>query len=98
MKPHFRSYGTIPWMRFGLNLAFFSIASLPVLACTIFVLTDRNRALFFNNEDWLNPKTRIWFVPAGDGYFGCAYVGFDDGYAQGGLNTKGLAFDWVAWV
>jgi len=65
-------------------------------ACTIFVLTDTNRALFGNNEDWSNPKTRIWFVPAGDGHHGCAYVGFDDGWAQGGLNTEGLAFDWVA--
>jgi hypothetical protein len=44
----------------------------------------------------LNFNTRIWFVPAGDGHYGCAYVGFDDGRAQGGLNTKGLAFDWVA--
>lgn len=65
-------------------------------ACTIFVLTDSNRALFCNNEDWSNPKTRIWFVPGGEGYDGCAYVGFDNGWAQGGLNTKGLAFDWVA--
>ncbi len=67
-----------------------------VNACTIFVLTDTNRALFCNNEDWSNPKTRIWFVPAGEGYHGCAYVGFDNGWAQGGLNTEGLAFDWVA--
>ncbi len=68
----------------------------PAVACTIFVLTDGTRALFFNNEDWLNPKTRIWFVPSGPHRLGCAYVGFDDGYPQGGLNTRGLAFDWVA--
>jgi hypothetical protein len=67
-----------------------------VEACTIFVLTDTNRALFCNNEDWSNPRTRIWFVPAGDGHLGRAYVGFDNGWAQGGLNTAGLAFDWVA--
>jgi hypothetical protein len=65
-------------------------------ACTIFVLTDANRVVFCNNEDWSNPKSRIWFVPAGDGHLGCAYVGFDNGCAQGGLNSKGLAFDWVA--
>lgn len=65
-------------------------------ACTIFVLTDAKRTLFCNNEDWSNPKSRIWFIPAGEGYLGCAYVGFDNGCAQGGLNTKGLAFDWVA--
>jgi hypothetical protein len=65
-------------------------------ACTIFVLTDGTRALFFNNEDWFNRVTRLWFVPAGKDHLGCAYVGFDNGWAQGGINTAGLAFDWVA--
>lgn len=86
----------IPLLQFGFNLALFSLICVPVYACTIFVLTDGKKVLFFNNEDWSNSKTRIWFVPAGDGYYGCAYLGFDDGWAQGGLNTKGLAFDWVA--
>ncbi len=71
-------------------------AAPPGRACTIFVLTDADRTLFFNNEDWSNPAARLWFVPAGPGYLGCAYVGFDDGWAQGGVNTAGLAFDWVA--
>jgi hypothetical protein len=64
-------------------------------ACTIFVLTDGHRVLFCNNEDWTNPNTRIWFVPAGTGYYGCVYVGYDDGWARGGMNTEGLACDWV---
>ena len=71
------------------------IASLPAHACTIFVLTDTNHALFCNNEDWNNTNSRVWFQPAGDGYYGAVYVGFDNGYAMGGLNTEGLAFDWV---
>jgi len=69
------------------------LCCLPTQACTIFVLTDTNHALFCNNEDWLDLKTRIWFEPAGDGYFGAAYVGFDG--VMGGVNTEGLAFDWV---
>ena len=64
-------------------------------ACTIFVLTDGHRVLFCNNEDWTNPNTRIWFVPAGTGYYGCVYVGYNDGWARGGMNTEGLACDWV---
>jgi len=87
---------TIPAMGLGVALAFLAYIGVPVQACTIFVLTDANQALFCNNEDWSNPKTRIWFVPAGKDYYGCAYVGFDNGWAQGGLNTEGLAFDWVA--
>ncbi len=65
-------------------------------ACTVFVLTDAGQVLFCNNEDFSNPSTRLWFVPAGKDHLGCAYVGFDDGWAQGGVNTAGLAFDWVA--
>lgn len=72
------------------------LGSMLVQACTIFVLTDTNRALFCNNEDWSDTNTRIWFMPAGEGYYGAAYVGFNNGWAQGGLNTEGLAFDWVA--
>ena len=64
-------------------------------ACTIFVLTDGRQVLFCNNEDWTNPATRIWFVPAGAGCPGCVYVGYDDGWARGGMNTEGLACDWV---
>jgi hypothetical protein len=63
-------------------------------ACTVFVLTDTNRTLFCNNEDWTNQNTRIWFV-TGDGHYGRVYVGFNDGWAQGGMNTEGLAFGWV---
>ena len=47
-------------------------------ACTIFVLADSNHAFFFNNEDWSNPVTRIWFAPAGTNYFAAVYVGFDN--------------------
>jgi hypothetical protein len=64
-------------------------------ACTVFVLTDGHNTLFCNNEDWSNPQARIWFVPSAAGR-GCAYVGFDDNWAQGGINSDGLAFDWVA--
>src|SRR5262245_1708186 len=80
----------------ALALALFAVAVPPARACSIFVLTDGRRVLFCNNEDWSNPKTRIWFVPGGSGRHGCVYVGFDDDWAQGGMNTKGLAFDWVA--
>jgi hypothetical protein len=80
---------------------FFAIAAILLAradvarACTIAVLTDGRQTLFCNNEDWSDPDARIWFVPA-DGRPGAAFVGFGNGWAQGGLNTEGLAFDWVA--
>ncbi len=68
----------------------------PAEACTIFVLTNGRRAFFANNEDWSDPRTRIWFVPETEARHGCVFVGFQNHWAQGGMNTKGLAFDWVA--
>jgi hypothetical protein len=68
----------------------------PARGCTIFVLTDGERTLFFNNEDWSNPVSRVWFVPAPEGFHSCVYVGFDNNGSEGGMNSAGLAFDWVA--
>lgn len=96
MKQHVHLSKRILLIRFGLTVALITSIPLPIHACTIFVLTDADQTLFCNNEDYSNPVTRIWFVPAGDGFYGCVYIGFDDGWAQGGLNTEGLAFDWVA--
>ena len=79
----------------GVTLILLFVIASTLQACTICVLTDDTAMLFCNTEDWSNPKTRIWFVPGGEEYFGCAYVGFDNGWAQGGFNTKGLAYDWV---
>jgi hypothetical protein len=85
----------IPLARFLLAMILTISFVRPSSACTIFVLTDGRRALFCNSEDWTNPATRIWFVPAGTGYYGCVYVGYNDGWARGGMNTEGLACDWV---
>jgi hypothetical protein len=55
--------------------------AVSVQACMTFVLTDTNRELFCNNEDWANPMTRIWFVPAREDRYGCAYVvSIDDSF------------------
>ena len=95
MKTHTRFSGVV-LRKFTFFLTGFFLVSAVVQACTIFVLTDTNRVLFCNNEDWSDFGTRIWFVPGKSGSNGCAYVGFTNGWEQGGLNTEGLAFDWVA--
>jgi len=96
MDRYIKLFDKIHLIGLAFTLLLAAFISVPASSCTIFVLTNGQQVLFCNNEDWSNPKTRIWFVAAGDGHYGCAYVGFDDGWAQGGLNTKGLAFDWVA--
>lgn len=65
-------------------------------ACTIVLLTDGKNALFCNNEDWSDPKTRVWFIPGDEARHGCVFIGFENGWGQGGMNTEGLAYDWVA--
>jgi len=62
-------------------------------SCTIFTVSDGETVLFGNNEDYTNPKTFYWVVPAGKGNYGGVYFGFDDLQAQGGINEKGLCYD-----
>ncbi len=65
-------------------------------SCTIFTVSRGEKVLFGNNEDYTNPKTFYWVVPAGDGNYGGVYFGFDDLWPQGGINEKGLCYDWNA--
>jgi hypothetical protein len=84
-------------IKLALALAFSVLLSLPARPCTIFLLTDTNHVLFCNNEDWFKTNATIWFVPAeAPTRYGCVYVGFADGFPQGGMNTEGLASDWVS--
>jgi hypothetical protein len=64
--------------------------------CTVFVAANDQVALAGNNEDWKNPFTRLWFIPAGEGTFGQMYIGYDDDLLQGGMNDQGLFFDTLA--
>jgi uncharacterized protein (TIGR03435 family) len=66
------------------------------VACTGFCATGGGQVLVGNNEDYNNPRTKIWFVPAKEGTFGRLYVGFDDLWPQGGMNERGLWFDGYA--
>lgn len=60
--------------------------------CTIVMVAKGKIVLAGNNEDFKNPKTKIWFIPASDVEYGRVYVG-DDGYVQGGMNDQGLFID-----
>ncbi|MBN2131226.1 MAG: hypothetical protein JW741_17130 [Sedimentisphaerales bacterium] len=65
-------------------------------ACTAFLATDGDVVLAGNNEDYVNPRTKVRFVPAEEGRYGRIYFGFDDLYPQGGMNERGLFFDGFA--
>jgi len=76
----------------GLGLLCAALAS----ACTAFCASSNGQVLVGNNEDFGNPRSRVWFVPAEKGSYGRVLVGFDNGFAQGGMNEKGLMFDGFA--
>lgn len=61
--------------------------------CTVVYASDGTVALGGNNEDYINPRTRVWFIPGEEGGYGRVYFGFDDYHAQGGMNEAGLFFD-----
>jgi len=65
-------------------------------ACTAFLATQGDTVLVGNNEDYFNPRTQVWFVPAEGGKLGRVYFGFDDFNPQGGMNERGLFFDGFA--
>jgi hypothetical protein len=68
----------------------------PDQGCTVIYATDGELMLGGNNEDWRNPLTKVWFIPAEAGSFGLVYFGFQDYYHQGGMNDQGLFFDGLA--
>lgn len=70
--------------------------ALDVSACTIFYFVHNGNMYFCNNEDWSNPDTEIRFHPASNGKYAWVYFGFSNNWAQGGVNEKGLCWDWVA--
>jgi len=67
-----------------------------VHACTAFMMSDGERVLVGNNEDYKIPHTRVWFVPAENGHYGRVYFGYENWSPQGGMNDQGLFFDFFA--
>jgi len=76
-------------------------------SCTIFAASYGNTVLFGNNEDWMLPTTFYWVRLSGEDTYGGVYLGHRseedirshglDGISpQGGVNEKGLAFDYAA--
>jgi hypothetical protein len=65
-------------------------------ACTGFMMSDGENVLIGNNEDSKIPYTRVWFIPAENGWFGRVYFGYDNWSPQGGMNDQGLFFDYFS--
>ena len=80
----------------GAAVALVAIGAAPVFPCTAFTAACGSRTLVGNNEDYNDPKTRIWFVPSSGQGYGRMYMGYENGFPQGGMNEAGLFFDGFA--
>ena len=82
-------------MRRTLTLAVACLCALSfaAAACTFFFYAGDGLVLFGNSEDHFDENSVVWYVPATGEEYGCLFLGFSTGFAQGGMNTAGLAFD-----
>src|SRR5262249_61486698 len=69
-----------------LVLAFLAVAGTPGSACTVFCAFDGRVALAGSNEDWADPNTQLWVVPATKDTYGIVYFGF----GRGGYPPRGV--------
>ena len=72
------------------------LAAAPLTACTGIVTAHGDLVLAGNNEDWCNPETKMWFIPAEKRQYGRVCFGFDNFISQGGMNDQGLFYDGFA--
>jgi len=73
-----------------------SLGAAPATSCTIFKITQSEETLVGNSEDWLDENAKVWFLAPVPGKHGRVLFGFDNGWAQGGMNDQGLFFDGIA--
>jgi len=65
--------------------------------CTIFTASQGDTVLVGNNEDYNDDNVSIDFYPAAKGKYGRMLLKIKrNGYPFGGMNDKGLFFDWCA--
>lgn len=63
-------------------------------ACFILFARDGNRILVANHEDWTAGDGAVRIIPPAQGRYGSIIFTFSsEGWAQGGMNEKGLFFD-----
>lgn len=72
------------------------LACSKTFCCTMFTFTNNGKTFFCNNEDNPNPDTEIRFYPSENGKYAWVYLGNPNDWAQGGVNEKGLCWDWWA--
>jgi len=75
-------------------LLFILFITFNLFPCTIFCAHSDGEVWAGNSEDWPDQDTWIWFMPGDKTNYGMVLTGYNDANGQGGMNEKGLFFDW----
>jgi hypothetical protein len=74
-------------------LSLIGLAWTTASACTIITMARGTKVWIGNNEDWTDPRTKMWIVPASPGEYGRVLFGFENRFIQGGINERVLFLD-----
>jgi predicted choloylglycine hydrolase len=79
----------------SMSLGLAAVFGQPADACTIVTKTDGETVLVGNNEDYIEPRTRVWFFSRTADAYGRMIWGYDRFLYpyQGGMNEHGLFID-----
>lgn len=68
---------------------------MPLSGSTIFSIKQNENVYVGNNENGINPNSRYRIIPGKEGRYGRIVFSFENKWALGGMNEKGLFFDWI---
>ncbi len=78
-----------------LFLILFLTFHLQLVACTIFSFEVDENVFVGNNEDWYIPHTKYRIIEGKEKEYGRIVFSYSNNWGQGGMNEKGLFFDWL---
>ena len=65
------------------------------ISCTVFSIHQNENIFVGNNEDWYNPYPKYRIIPGVGNQYGRIIFSFENNWGLGGMNEKGLFYDWV---
>jgi Tetratricopeptide repeat len=83
----------VPCRACALFLSLSGLSWTAAWPCTIVTMARGEQVWIGNNEDWTDPRTKMWVVPASPGEYGRVLFGFENRFIQGGINERGLFLD-----
>lgn len=75
-------------MKFKIFILFILASYFEATACSMYKITLHGKTFVGNNEDYLNPNTRIWFEKGNVIAYGSVFVGLDNFFPQLGKTME----------